>query len=305
MRSFYACVFSPFLPVPSDRFPLTQPLYLHQYQGLQILHDSHTQHPGQLKAISEDIVSMAKVFRDVECDPKYAALLSIADDNSPTDRFGAPCQAHEEAPKQQEANYRWGEAADFFKRLDEEDEDEDEDDYLPSCFDNMTLAEQESFAQHLDAMIKDGRMQKLAEEFWREKSEEQQRKAMGSDASKKTNKATASKTAEAPPPFPPPPPPQAPSSSSTQANKKGKKKNSQEEATPFAEDLNGSTCTCFACHVAKWVANKYGDETPETLRNAFLQSINGMESGLEGFVAATRTMPPEFREPATEVSLFF
>lgn len=293
-------------------FPSFNSLYYsHKYQGLQILHDSHTQHPEQLKAISEDIESMAKVFRDVECDPKYAALLSIADDKSPTDRLAALRQAHEEAPKKQEATYRWGNDADLIKRVDEEDEDdedEDEDDYLPPRFDNMTHAERESFARYIDAMIKDERMQKLAEEFWRDEIEEQQREAMASDASRKTNKATASKTAAAaaPPPFPPPPPPpRAPSFSSTQVNNKGKKKNVQEEATSFAEDPSGSTCNCFACHVAKWVANQYGDEAPETLRNSFLQSINGMESGLEGFVAATRMMPPEFRLSATDVSLVF
>lgn len=210
---------------------------------------------------------MIKVFKNVDCDPKYAALFSIATDVDDSLRH-----AHQDAPIKQGAKYRWVRATDFSKKLDyqdEDDEDEDKihDDHLPPCFASMTGPEQASFARHLESMMKDGRMLTLAQEFWKEKFESKGSKA----------KATA------------------PSSSS----KKGKNK---DDDGPLS-----STCNCAPCLIAKWAAGQYGNEfdNPEALRDAFLQSMSGMESGMEGFLAAARDMPPEFRTAAADVSLFF
>lgn len=216
---------------------------------------------------------MIKVFKNVDCDPKYAALFSIAtdDDDDPLRR------AHQDAPIKQEAKYRWSRAADFSKKLDYQDEDDEDkdkihDDNLPLCFASMTGPEQASFARHLESMMKDGRMMTLAQEFWKDKME----------------KITASKTTAAP---------RAPAPSSSSTKDKNKDDNG-----PMS-----STCNCAPCLIAKWAVGQYGDELddPEALRDAFLQSISGMEYGMEGFLAAARDMPPEFRTAASDVIILF
>lgn len=156
------------------------------------MRDTNNMHFEHSKSVSEDIVSIAQVFKDVDCDPKFAALLSLGD--VPTDSPDTRRQEY------QEATYEWTQVA--------------------------------------------GREHKPVE------------KAELDDEAKKDKHP----------------------------------------------ELSLNHCSCFACHVGRWATNKYGDEASETLRKAFLQSINGMESGLDGFIAATGTMPREFKQAAMEVS---
>lgn len=193
------------------------------------MHDFNTLDFGQSKSISEDIASIAQMFKDVDCDPKHAALLSLADELA--DRLDTHHQEDQEAAaKKQEAAYTWAEAA----RLD------------------------------------DGFSEKEA-------LDEQEKE-------KDTPKIKA---------CPPWTPAQVPVISwpSTQTEKGSR-----------SEEPTVTNCGGFARHVAKRGINNYSNEAPETLRNAFLQSINGIESSLEGFFAATGRLPPVFKQSATEVS---
>lgn len=153
---------------------------------------------------------MIHLFKDVECDAKYADLLALADGSNSTDNN--PDMGHHEdhkvTYKKQEATYQWALASPF-SEVESSKKKEEEGDAGPS--------------------------------------------------------------------------------------------NKLKFGAPLDKNFNG-TCGCFACHVGKWAANKYGDEAPETLRTAFLQTIRGMETGVEGFVSATMALDPEFRKTALEVS---
>lgn len=80
--------------------------------------------------------------------------------------------------------------------------------------------------------------------------------------------------------------------------------NKQDVGSSSSSKNSVGACGCFACHVGKWASNKHNGmehEAADTLRAAFLQTIHGMESGIDGFVSATMSLHPDFRKTALEV----
>lgn len=208
-------------------------------QALQDLHEANSLEFGQSQCIARDISSLARVFKNVECDSKHALLLSLAD----APAFKDPLNLCEQAMKNPPA-FKWANA----KLVPREDTSFSEKSTSPF---GEGLMDDEGASQHGHARV------------------------------------------------PPPPPPHVPSPLQID-NKKGKNVAKKDQFS-LGEDSTLTDCGCLACHVGKWAANKYVDEYPEALRHAFLQSINGMESGVEEFMAASKIMPLDFKQAATEV----